>query len=143
MGSCATNYAGSATDTCSSSGGTFSFSGCDVACTLPTASADLAPYNTGGCSGTRSASQCSLSCATGYQGTAAATCSTAGGTHVLSGCTAKPACSLPATTTGYSTAGGCAATTASPLNEDQCSVSCATNYAGSATDTCSSSGGTF
>jgi len=131
---CATNYAGAGADSCASDGGTFSLSGCDQACTLPSTTTG---YTTSGCTGSRTSAQCSVTCASGYTGTAADSCPSAGGTHSLTGCSAMPTCNLPSSTTGY-TATGCSGTT-----ESQCSVTCASGYTGTAVDTCSSDGSDF
>jgi len=127
------------TDTCSTDGGTFALSGCAPSCTLPT---DTTGYITTGCTGSQTSDQCTLACNTAadYIGSATDSCSTAGGTHAISGCV-LPKCTLPSATTGYDVTS--CDTSASSLTKSQCSVTCATNWAGSPADDCTADGGTF
>eukprot|EP00408_Alexandrium_pacificum_P063751 CAMPEP_0171172270 /NCGR_PEP_ID=MMETSP0790-20130122/9636_1 /TAXON_ID=2925 /ORGANISM="Alexandrium catenella, Strain OF101" /LENGTH=581 /DNA_ID=CAMNT_0011637129 /DNA_START=67 /DNA_END=1812 /DNA_ORIENTATION=- len=137
---CAANYAGTPAAMCSSNNGAFSFSGCAKTCTAP--STIPAEYDFTGCMGTKTTGQCSVSCATGYQGSVTDTCATAGGAFAVTGCTAKPTCTLPSSSSMYDTS-SCAATSSSKLNVDQCTLTCATNYAGTPTKACGGSAFTF
>mmetsp|Transcript_6016 Transcript_6016/g.13168 ORF Transcript_6016/g.13168 Transcript_6016/m.13168 type:complete len:1097 (-) Transcript_6016:21-3311(-) len=127
---CASNYNGVASVSCPSSG-TFVLSGCEPACTLP---ATTTGFSISGCTGSKSSAQCTVACDSWYIGTPMDSCATAGGEHILSGCTAEPKCKLPTNTDGYSPS-GCGSTTSS-VYDSQCSVSCATGYEGSSAKSC-------
>mmetsp|Transcript_36275 Transcript_36275/g.85118 ORF Transcript_36275/g.85118 Transcript_36275/m.85118 type:complete len:1132 (-) Transcript_36275:294-3689(-) len=127
-------YGGTGADACGSGGGQFVLSGCTNACSLPS---DTTGYATSGCSGIRTSAQCTVTCDTGFSGTALDSCSAPGGSHSFSGCTAAPKCVLPSDTTGY-TVSGC-----NNVYESQCSVTCASGYSGTGVDTCGSDGAEF
>jgi len=131
---CATGYLGTAASlTCQSSGSWTAQSGCTIRnCGTPVASTGY----TLGSGSTTYGSTYSMTCASGYLGTAASlTCQSSGSWTAQSGCTIRD-CGTPVASTGYVVYYGSATTFGSTY-----SMACATGYLGTAASlTCQSSG---
>mmetsp|Transcript_34841 Transcript_34841/g.81382 ORF Transcript_34841/g.81382 Transcript_34841/m.81382 type:complete len:1147 (+) Transcript_34841:82-3522(+) len=135
-------YTGIGVPSCAADGGIFSFTGCSLIprCTLPP---ETIGYTYVGCGSSRDvayASDCAVSCALGYTGTAIDECVTDGSSFVFSGCSVLPACQA-SPTAGYNLVN--CDTSASEITELSCSAACAANYDGDAVDTCAQTGGAF
>jgi len=130
---CATGYTGTASSiTCQASAAWTVSSGCTIRnCGTPVASAGYVL----GSGSTTFGSTYSMSCATGYTGTAAAlTCQADGTWTAQSGCTIRN-CGTPVASTGYALGSG------STTYNSSFSMSCASGYTGTAaTLTCRADG---
>jgi len=131
---CSTGYSGTAASlTCQSNGTWSAQSGCTIRnCGIPSASPG---YVVGTASSTTYGSTCSMTCATGYSGTAASlSCQSSGSWSAQSGCTII-SCGTPVAGTGY--ANGSGSTTYGSVF----SMTCAAGYTGTASSlTCQASG---
>ena len=145
---CPINYVTNPTVACVTDGGAFDVGECvKTTCTAPTAIGSMpAGYILDACGGTRSASDCKISCDVDqgwyspahYGGTPTATCATAGGIFSFSGCERKR-CMSPMNPSDLYDVSQCQGT--SMLPGDDCTVECSTR--GTATATCVTAGEPF